>query len=142
MFHRTFPEIKVSASLIQRTYKQHGVRFKYIQRGKKIIDYTNQYYFNLFAEMHQAIRAAKLRDKKLVWVDEAVFTFNTFSTRAWSSKYHSIEIKDADAKIKTMALVAAISEDGGLEWYYLTPKSITAQDFVGFIEQLSTKVAG
>ena len=109
MFHRTFPEIKLSASHLQRTYNKLGIRYKFIQRGKKVIVYTNQYYFNLFQEMHQAVKSTRLRDKKLVWVDEAVFTFNTFSTKAWSAKYQSITVKDADAKIKTLSLVAAIS---------------------------------
>jgi len=87
MFHRTFPEIKISASHLQRIYKRLDIRYKFIQRGKKIIDYTNQYYFNLFQEMYQAVKRTRLRDKKLVWVDEAVFTFNTFSTKAWSAKH-------------------------------------------------------
>ena len=64
-----------------------------------MIDYANQYYFNLFKDMHNSVRFEKLRDNKLVWVDEAVFTFNTFSTRAWSAKYTRIEVVDADAKI-------------------------------------------
>ena len=51
-----------------------------------MIDYTNQYYYNLFREMFDAFKVTRLRDVKLVWVDEAMFTFNTFSTRAWSSK--------------------------------------------------------
>ena len=41
MFHRTFPEIKISATLLQTTYKQCGVKFKFIHRGKKVIDYSN-----------------------------------------------------------------------------------------------------
>jgi len=90
MFHRTFPEIKISASLLQRTYKKYGIKFKFIHRGKKVIDYTNQYYYNLFRDMYDALKTTRLRDRKLVWVDEAVFTFNTFNTRAWSSKYTSI----------------------------------------------------
>ena len=52
MFHRSFPEIKISATLLQRTYKNHGIKYKYIQRGKKVIDYSNQYYLNLFTEMY------------------------------------------------------------------------------------------
>ena len=44
MFHRTFPEIKISASLLWRTYKQRGVRFKFIHRGKMVIDYDIEYY--------------------------------------------------------------------------------------------------
>ena len=130
MFHRTFPEIKISATLLQRTYKQHGIRFKFIQRGKKVIDYANQHYFNLFREMFQAIKVARLRDKKLVWVDEAVFTFNTFKTKAWSSKYSSITVSDFDARVKTMALVAAVSEDSGLEAFMIHPKAITSIEFM------------
>ena len=48
MFHRTFPEIKISATLLWRTYKQCGVKFKFIHRGKKVIDYGNPYYSTSF----------------------------------------------------------------------------------------------
>lgn len=99
MFHRTFPEIKISATLLQRTYKKYGVRYKFIKRGKKIVDYSNQHYLNLFRDMHASVRAAVLGDKKLIWVDEAVFTFNTFSTRAWSSKHSRIEVQDSTTSI-------------------------------------------
>lgn len=142
MFHRTFPEIKFSASSLHRLYNKFGVRFKYIKRGKKVIDYNNQYYFNLFQEMFQAVKRTRLRDKKLVWIDEAVFTFNTFSKRAWSAKFSNIVIKDCDAKIKTMALIAAISEDGGLEAYSIHPRSINSEDFIAFIQMLSAKFHG
>jgi hypothetical protein len=92
--------------------------------------------------MHLAVKTSRLRDKKLIWVDEAVFTFNTFSTGAWSSKYSSIQVSDADAKIKTIALVAAISEDRGLEAYALHPRSINTEQFVQFIELLSEMFSG
>jgi hypothetical protein len=115
MFHRTFPEMKISASVLWRTSKQRGVRFKFIHRGKKVIDYAIEYYYNLFREMYDAVKATRLRDVKLVWLDEAMFTFNTFSKRAWSAKNQSIEVNDADIRIKTMALLGAISDNGGLE---------------------------
>ena len=47
--------------------------------------------------MYHAVKSARLRDKKLVWIDEAVFTFNTFRKRAWAGKYSRITISDADA---------------------------------------------
>ena len=46
MFHRTFPEIKISATHLQTLYKMCGIKFKFIHRGKKVIDYTNQYPIN------------------------------------------------------------------------------------------------
>jgi hypothetical protein len=42
-----------------------------------LIDFSNQYYYDLL----------RLRDIKLVWVDEAMLTF---SKGAWSVKHESI----------------------------------------------------
>ena len=42
---------------------------------------------------------------KLVWVDEAMFTFNTFSARACSGTNQSIQVDDADIRIKSMAFL-------------------------------------
>ena len=41
-----------------------------------------------------------------------------------------------------MALVAAISEDGGLIDYWLHPRAINTEVFVAFIQQLSEKLGG
>ena len=49
--HLHFPEIHLSASLLQRTYKKYGVKFKYIIKKKKIIDYAVPYYRDLFDKM-------------------------------------------------------------------------------------------
>ena len=95
-----------------------------------MIDYTNQYYYNLFREMHDAVKVTRLSDVKLVWVDEAMFTFNTFSTRAWSAKHQSIEVNDADIRIKTMAFLGAVSDNGGLEAYTIHAHAITTKEFV------------
>ena len=139
MFHRTFPEIKISASLLHRTYKKLGIRFKYISRVKKEIDYTNMYYLNLFTNMYNAHKLARIWNMKIVYVDEAVFTFNTFRSKAWSQKNTSIRVQESAIKVKTMALIAAISENGGLEAYSLHPKSIKTEEFVAFVEKLSAK---
>ncbi len=69
-----------------------------------------------------------------MWVDEAVFTFNTLGKRAWSSKFQSISVKDIDFKV---AIVAAISEDGGLEAITMNKRSVRTPDFEAFIELLS-----
>ena len=92
--------------------------------------------------MYHAVKTTRLRDKKLVWIDEAVFTFNTFSTRAWSGKHSRITVCDADLQIKTIALIAAISEDCGLEAFAIHPKSINTENFVAFIQLLSIRFAG
>ena len=69
------------------TYKRHGIKFKFIKRGKKIIDYSDPHYLNLFTDMHRAVKATRHHDMKLFWVDEAMFTFNTFRKKAWAAKH-------------------------------------------------------
>ena len=92
--------------------------------------------------MYDAVKVTRLRDVKLVWVDEAMFTFNTFSTRAWSAKHLSIQVDDADIRIKSMAFIGAISDNGGLEAYTIHPKAITTVEFIEFVEMLSAKFLG
>lgn len=142
MFHRQFPELKISGTLLGRTYKQHGVKFKFIRRGKKIIDFDDPHYMRLFTDMFHAVKATRLSDKKLVWVDEAVFTFNTFRKRAWSGRNDSIRVQDTEARVQTMAFIAAISEDRGLEAWAMHPNAISTPEFVAFVEQLSTLFHG
>ena len=84
--------------------------------------------------MYDELKVTRIRDRKLVWVNEAVFSFNTFNTRAWSSKYTSIQVKDTDAKVKTMAFIAAISEEIGLEAFAIHPRSISTDQFVSFVQ--------
>ena len=41
MLHMTFPEVKVSASQLRRIYMKQCIKYKYIKRGIKVIDYAN-----------------------------------------------------------------------------------------------------
>lgn len=142
MFHRFFGELKISASLLHRTYKEHGIKFKFIKKIKKEIDYSNQYYKDIFVKMHKMLFLARSWGMKVVFLDEAVFTFNTFKTKSWASSYSSIKVNDYAIKVKTQALICAISEDQGLEAYAIHPKSIKTEEFIKFIEQLAEKFGG
>lgn len=61
------------------------------------------------------MKEATLSKRKVIFIDEAVFTFNTFRTKAWSSAYSSIEVRDANINVRAHALVCGISEDKGYE---------------------------
>ena len=92
--------------------------------------------------MHWAVKATRHQDIKLFWVDEAVFTFNTFRRRAWSGKNQSITINDGDYYVKALALVCAVSEDGGLEAYQIHEKAVITEDFVKFVHLLADRAEG
>ena len=70
-------------------------------------------------------------------MDEAVFTFNTFVKKAWSAAYQTIDVVEAKVNIRAHAIISAISSDVGIEHYLTHPKSISTDQFVKFLEQLS-----
>ena len=47
------------------------------------------------------LQKAKEQGTPVVFLDEAVFIFNTFKSKAWSSAYSSIQVNDFTFKIKT-----------------------------------------
>ena len=51
MFHRQFPEIKMSPSSLQRFYKRNNIRFKFIQKIKKEINFELPEYKSMFRKM-------------------------------------------------------------------------------------------
>ena len=86
--------MKVSPSSIQRLYKKNNIRFKLIQRIKKVINFDEPQYKAWFNSMVDDLTKAKEQETPVVFLDEAVFTFNTFKAKAWSSAYSSIKVND------------------------------------------------
>jgi len=118
--------MRISASTIERLYKQNGVKFKFIARAKREVNFEVPYFRDWFYRMRSQLQDVEEKRLKLVFLDEAVFTFNTMATRAWFSAYECLKLRDAETRIKTIAMVSAISLDKGLEGYMLHPRSISS----------------
>ena len=129
--------MRISASSIERLYKQHGIKFKFIARAKREVNFEVPYFRDWFYRMRSQLLDLEDKRLKLVFLDEAVFTFNTMATRAWFSAYECLKLRDAETRIKTMAIVSAISLDKGLEGYMLHPRSISSPQYISFLETLS-----
>ena len=76
----------------------------------------------------------------MVYLDETVFTFSTFRSKGWAHRRDRIKINDSDLKVHTLALIAAISEDGGLIDFAIHPRAINTEVFIAFVRQLSQKL--
>ncbi len=101
MFHRAFPETQASPSTIRRIYKFYGIKFKTIRRGKHSIDFDHPHHRELFIALNQSMQRAIAAQTKIVWLDEAVFSFNTYAKRAWYLKNKRLEIPEKRYQTKT-----------------------------------------
>jgi len=75
------------------------------------------------------LEKSRVKKTPVVFLDEAVFTFNTFKSKAWSSAYSSIKVNDFAVRVKTQALIAAITLTEGMFEYAIHPRSIKTEEF-------------
>ena len=59
-FHRRFGKVRISVSTLRRVYLRHKVKFKFIKRVKKEIDFTEKKYNELFIRMRTLIELSKV----------------------------------------------------------------------------------
>ena len=140
LFHRRFGEVKISPTTIQCIYHKHRIRFKNIKRGKREIDFSEAHY--LAHRMRALLKQMEESQTRVVYLDETVFTFSTFRSKGWAHRRDRIKVNDSDLKVQTLALIAAISEDGGLIDFAIHPRAINTDVFVAFVRQLSEKLGG
>jgi hypothetical protein len=142
LFHRRYGEVKISPTSIRRIYLRHKIRFKNIKRGKREIDFSEAHYLSLFHRMRALVKQMEESQTRVVYLDETVFTFRTFRSKGWAHRRDRIKVNDSDLKVQTLALIAAISEDGGLIDFAIHPRAINTDVFVAFVRQLSEKLGG
>ena len=51
--------------------------------------------------MKDRVGQARASGTKIIYVDEAMFSFNTFPTKSWSAPYSNLKV--VDSKIKILA---------------------------------------
>jgi len=71
-----------------------------------------------------------------------MLTFSTFRVKGWAHNRDRIRINDSNLRVKTLAVIAAISEEHGLIDYVVHPKAINTEVFVSFISQIAEKLGG
>ena len=59
-FHRRFGEVRISVSTLRRLYLRHKIKFKFIKRVKKEIDFNDKKYNELFISMRTLVELSKV----------------------------------------------------------------------------------
>ena len=62
----------------------HKIKYKQVKRGKRRINYLIDPYRTQLADLNKEISYLNQRGVRVLYLDEAMFTFNTLSTRSWS----------------------------------------------------------
>ena len=87
-------------------------------------------------ECYEQVKRFRDKGVPIVYLDEAVFTFNTIKKKAWYSKLDNLKVAQESRHMEPLALVAAIESERGLVTYAIHGGSINSEKFVDFLEQL------
>ena len=76
---------------------------------------------------------------RILFLDEEIFSFNTFQGKAWSPLKSNIKVTERQCAVKTHALLASINIDGSMDLFDIMPRSIRNDDFSNYLKQLRMK---
>ena len=74
--------------------------------------------------------------KKIIFIDEAMFTYSTNAMLAYAPNRQNICVDEKLSSAPAIAMVAGVSVEGGLETWLTKPRSIDSDAFISFIEGL------
>jgi uncharacterized membrane protein len=66
----------------------------------------------------------------MIYLDETVFTFIIFQSIGWLYRRERIKVIDSDLKLSTLALIVAMSEDGGIIDFAIHHRAINTELFI------------
>ena len=90
-------------------------------------------YKKLLIDCYEKVKEFRDKGLPIVYLDEAVFTFNTIRKKAWYSKLDNLKVAQESRSMKPLALVAAIESERGLVSYAIHEGSINAESFIDFL---------
>ena len=136
LFHRKHGEVKISTSTLRNLYKKNGVKRKVFIHIKSLKIKDPQKHVAKVDEMKSQLRKALNQGRRIIYVDEAVFTTATLPSKAFALKGQNIELDEKLVSLPALAVVAGVSSEKGLEAFYTHKRSIDSDSFIQFLISL------
>ena len=130
LFHRQFPELRLSKYYMRLTYQEAGIKRRMISKGKKLKPEQVNRILQEAKDAKIAVQKAQDDGYRLVYCDEFCTTVQTMPKLEWQMKNTTLKIDPKEYHKKTIASVAAISHHKGSELILSFEKSIDRPKFI------------
>ena len=121
---------------MREVYRQNGIRQKRIKVDKMPIKGRDGRYEPMIVEMRRRVLEAVDRRKKIVWLDETVFTKSTNAKQEWSKPGVNFTTPCEAMSTKYTAALTAISEGSGFEHTELYDRAVDHELFIEYLKVL------
>ena len=142
MFHRRWPEKRLTVYRLRKVYRDHGIRRKKIRHTKVVTESQKKKIQAEAVAARDRLEELQAQRFRILFVDEIVTTKSTIPTHEYSAPNQPFRIDLKQYQSTCIATVAAISFDKGVEHVMNFPNSVDRQKFIQFIRQLARRNRG
>lgn len=136
-FHRQYPEVRISPSMLRLIYRKNGVTLK-TKLMQKVGQSRSKPEDTLLvvADMQQQVQYCAEASIKIVFADECSFTIKHQMDRTWRGLGDAFEVHYPHYKTSQVSLLAGVSSQVGLEADLIKVGPIKKEDIVTFLQKL------
>ena len=142
MFHRKYPNKKISESGLRRLYLSNGIRQKQIKAEKRLSNRTISTFEFQKQEILKKLREAKQNGIPVLFCDEIAFTKRSLLMKTWSPRNVYFRLDQSEIYSGFRTAIVAVSPDGGLVHWTAEEKVTCIKNFTPFIQTLSQRMDG
>ena len=136
LFEALFKPKRLCASTLRRIYLKNKISRKAVRKVKAIPVNKAGEYQQWKATLLEKMDTVELENRKIIYVDEVMFTKKACLDKAYSHKYTNLAVNQDDLYASYTAVLAAVSEETGVEHLFLSPNPINEENFNLFTHQL------
>ena len=130
--------MKISTATLLKVYTQHRITRKGLRYVKTLRIKNPESRQQEILSMKEKVLLSKSQGRKIIFVDEAVFTTSTFPDRGYAHRGENVVFEEKFISTPALAEVAGVSAEGGLEGLYMQERSIDSDAFIQYLLHLVT----
>ena len=136
MFHRQFPERRISISALRQVYQQNKIKRRRIIARKYVKGMNAAKQAELKEQMKQEWSEAEENGRRIIYMDETCFTRTTVPKTEYCRQGEEVTIDESKLNEKTLALILGISAEKGVEHWKLYPRSVNGDKYEQYLREL------
>ena len=135
-FRKEYPAAHINPTLLSRIYRDHKIKKRAIRWYKQPKERDPEQARQQLATMKRLMTRARNDGYRIVYLDETCFTRSTVPKAEYCRQGQNVAADLAYMQEPTLAVLASISKEKGLEHYRIFDNSVNIPKFKEFLQEL------
>ena len=139
MYHRKFPNKRISTTGLRRLYLRNGLRRKKVKQVKLRPPHIQQAFIFQCNTVLSQLRIELAGRSKVLYVDETVFSKKAIQLVEWSGPNSNVLINQDEVYSGFRTVIASMSEDNGVDLLHINTEITNQENFKKFLISLKRR---